>query len=336
MAVRLIQKNGSEDVTSNDDARVNFALFGSCVFAGIGDELSYITMPVLGGGWTGTIGTGMGCFGGRLIQVSEPETWDSHDSLSVSALFLVVDLRFGQESAYFTTKIMPNQANLITMADSGTFFDDGKMYAIQIWENGSLLVPKRKPGEAEYCRKIAQTGKIGNTLLTDLFTFDDDGNVTDLPKVNHTKYADTAGGIKVGSADFTMKAGLEMSPSGSRLVTTIKVVDGIDIAKTISGDSSIPIEDDSATQKFSIGDDVREMLKRFDDIILVSLVSSSNSSSIDGANVAINGGSFYPMDNLEMKITNNGNDRKLFVRWKKGANTKDLSSATLRFIGTIK
>lgn len=334
MAVRLIQKNGSEDVTSNDDARVNFALFGSCVFAGIGDELSYITMPVLGGGWTGTIGTGMGCFGGRLIQVSEPETWDSHDSLFVSSLFLVVDLRLGQENAYFTTKIMPNQANLITMADSGTFFEDGKMYAIQIWENGSLLVPKRKPGEAEYCRKIAQTGKIGNTLLTDLFTFDADGNVTDLPKVNHTKYADTAGGITVGNLDCTLRAGLEMSPSRSRLVTTIKVVDGITIAKNTGGNSAI--ETDSATQKFSISEDVRKMLVRFDDIILVSLVSSSNSSSIDGANVAINGGSFYPRDNLEMKITNNGNDRKLLVRWNKGATMKDLSSATLRFIGTIK
>jgi hypothetical protein len=334
MAVRLIQKNDSEDVTSNDDARVNFALFGSCIFAGIGDEFSFITMSLLGGGWTGTIGTGMGCFGGRLIQVSEPETLESHYGLFESALFLVVDLRLGQERAYFTTKIMLNQADLITMADSGTFFEDGKMYAIQIWENGSLLVPKRKPGEAEYCRKIAQTGKIGNTLLTDLFTFDDDGNVTDLPKVNHTKYADTAGGIKVGSADFTMKAGLEMSPSGSRLVTTIKVVDGITIAKTPGGKSAI--DTDSATQKFSISEDVRKMLVRFDDIILVSLVSSSNSSSIDGANVAINGGSFYPRDNLEMKITNNGNDRKLLVRWHKGANIKDLSSATLRFIGTIK
>ena len=227
MAVRLIQKNGSEDVTSNDDARVNFALFGSCVFAGIGDELSFITMPVLGGGWTGTIGTGMGCFGGRLIQVSEPETWDSHDSLSVSALFLIVDLRLGQESAYFTTKIMPNQANLITMADSGTFFKDGKIYAIQIWENGSLLVPKRKPGEAEYCRKIAQTGKIGNTLLTDLFTFGDDGSVQDFNNIGHTQWADTAGGIKVGKLEVKMKAGLELEGIGSRLVTTIKVVDKI-------------------------------------------------------------------------------------------------------------
>lgn len=334
MAVRLIQKNGSDDVTSNDDARVNFALFGSCVFAGIGDELSYTTMPVLGGGWTGTIGTGMGCFGGRLIQVSEPETWDSHDSLSVSALFLVVDLRLGQESAYFTTKIMPNQANLITMADSGTFFEDGKMYAIRIWENGSLLVPKRKPGEAEYCRKIAQTGKIGNTLLTDLFTFDADGNVSDFSNITHTQWADTAGGIKVGDFEVKMKAGLEMEGLGSRLVTTIKVVDGITIAKTTGGNSAI--DTDSATQKFSISEDVRKMLVRFDDIILVSLVSTSNSSSIDGANVAIGGGSFYPMAGLEMKITNNGNERKLLVRWNKGATIKDLSSATLRFIGTIK
>lgn len=333
MAVRLIQKNGSEDVTSNDDARVNFALFGSCVFAGIGNELSYKASR-LTSGWTGTVGTGMGCFGGRLIQVSQPETLNIPGNLNPHNLFLVVDLRSGKERAYFTTLIMHTTANQFIMADSGTFFEDGNLYAIQLWGNGSMLVPKRKPGEAEYCRKIAQTGKIGNTLLTDLFTFDDDGNVTDLPKVNHTKYADTAGGIKVGSADFTMKAGLEMSPSGSRLVTTIKVVDKIHIAQTTGGNSAI--ETDSATQKFSISEDVRNMLVRFDDIILVSLVSSSNSSSIDGANVAINGGSFYPRDNLEMKITNNGNDRKLLVRWNNGANIKDLSSATLRFIGTIK
>lgn len=333
MAVRLIQKNGSEDVTSNDDARVNFALFGSCVFAGIGDELSYKASAVFGGGWTGTIGTGMGCFGGRLIQVSQPETLNIPGNLNPFNLFLVVDLRSGKERAYFTTLIMHTTADQFIMADSGTFFEDGNLYAIQIWGNGSMIVPKRKPGEAEYCRKIAQTGKIGNTLLTDLFTFDGDGNVTDLPKVNHTKYADTAGGIKVGSADFTMKAGLEMSPSGSRLVTTIKVVDGITIAKTPGGNSAI--ETDSATQKFSISEDVRKMLVRFDDIILVSLVSTSNSSSIDGANVAINGGSFL-RDGLEMKITNNGNDRKLLVRWEPGAVIKDFSSATLRFIGTIK
>lgn len=334
MAVRLIQKNGSEDVTSNDDARVNFALFGSCVFAGIGNELSYKASAVLGGGWTGTVGTGMGCFGGRLIQVSQPETLNIPGALNPQNLFLVVDLRSGKERAYFTTLIMHTTADQFIMADSGTFFEDGNLYAIQLWGNGSMLVPKRKPGEAEYCRKIAQTGKIGNTLLTNLFTFDDDGNVTDLPKVNHTKYADTAGGIKVGSADFTMKAGLEMSPSGSRLVTTIKVVDKIHIAQTTGGNSAI--ETDSATQKFSINEDVMNMLVRFDDIILVSLVSGSFSSSIDGASVAINGGSFYPRAGLEMKITNSGNDRTLLVRWNKGATIEDLSSATLRFIGTIK
>lgn len=334
MAVRLIQKNGSEDVTSNDDARVNFALFGSCVFAGIGDELSYKASAVAGGGWTGTIGTGMGCFGGRLIQVSQPETLNILVSFNPRDFYLVVDLRSGKENAYFTTVIMQTPANQFIMADSGTFFEDGNLYAIQLWGNGSMLVPKRKPGEAEYCRKIAQTGKIGNTLLTDLFTFDDDGNVSDFHKINHTKYADTAGGIKVGSADFTMKAGLEMSPSRSRLVTTIKVVDGITIAQTTGGNSAI--ETDSATQKFSISEDVRKMLVRFDDIILVSLVSGSYSSSIDGASVSINGGSFYPMAGLEMKITNSGNDRTLFVRWNKGATIEDLSSATLRFIGTIK
>lgn len=330
MAVRLIQKNGSEDVTSNDDARVNFALFGSCVFAGIGDELSYKASAVAGGGWTGTIGTGMGCFGGRLIQVSQPETLNILVSSNPRDFYLVVDLRSGKENAYFTTAIMQTPASQFIMADSGTFFEDGNLYAIQLWGNGSMLVPKRKPGEAEYCRKIAQTGKIGNTLLTDLFTFDDDGNVTDLPKVNHTKYADTAGGI----AGFTMKAGLEMSPSGSRLVTTIKVVDKIHIAQATGGNSAI--ETDSATQKFSISEDVRNMLVRFDDIILVSLVSGSYSSSIDGASVSINGGSFYPMAGLEMKITNSGNDRTLLVRWNKGATIEDLSSATLRFIGTIK
>lgn len=334
MAVRLIQKNGSEDVTSNDDARVNFALFGSCVFAGIGDELSYKASAVAGGGWTGTIGTGMGCFGGRLIQVSQPETLNILVSSNPRDLYLVVDLRSGKENAYFTTVIMQTPANQFIMADSGTFFEDGNLYAIQLWGNGSMLVPKRKPGEAEYCRKIAQTGKIGNTLLTDLFTFDDDGNVSDFHKINHTKYADTAGGIKVGSADFTMKAGLEMEGSGSRLVTTIKVVDKIHIAQTTGGNSAI--ETDSATQKFSISEDVRNMLVRFDDIILVSLVSGSYSSSIDGASVSINGGSFYPMAGLEMKITNSGNDRTLLVRWNKGATIEDLSSATLRFIGTIK
>lgn len=334
MAVRLIQKNGSEDVTSNDDARVNFALFGTCVFAGIGDELSYKASAVLGGGWTGTIGTGMGCFGGRLIQVSQPETLNIPASLKPFNLYLVVDLRSGKENAYFTPVLMLSQTDQPIEADSGTFLEDGNLYAFRIMDNGSFLIPKRKPGEAEYCRKIAQTGKIGNTLLTDLFTFDDDGNVSDFHKINHTKYADTAGGIKVGSADFTMKAGLEMEGSGSRLVTTIKVVDGITIAKTTGGNSAI--DTDSATQKFGISEDVRKMLVRFDDIILVSLVSGSYSSSIDGASVAINGGSFYPRAGLEMKITNSGNDRTLLVRWNKGATIEDLSSATLRFIGTIK
>lgn len=334
MAVRLIQKNGSEDVTSNDDARVNFALFGTCVFAGIGDELSYKPSAVAGGGWTRTIGTGMGCFGGRLIQVSQPETLNIPASLKPFNLYLVVDLRSGKENAYFTPVLMLSQTDQPIEANSGTFLEDGNLYAIRIWENGSLLVPKRKPGEAEYCRKIAQTGKIGNTLLTDLFIFDEDGNVSDFSNITHTQWADTAGGIKVGDFEVKMKAGLEMEGIGSRLVTTIKVVDGITIAKTTGGNSAI--DTDSATQKFSISEDVRKMLVRFDDIILVSLVSTSNSSSIDGANVAIGGGSFYPRAGLEMKITNNGNDRKLLVRWNKGATIKDLSSATLRFIGTIK
>ena len=332
MAVRLIQKNGSEDVTANDDARVNFALFGTCIFAGIGSELSYKYSAVFGGGWTGTIGTGMGCFGGRLIQVTQSETLNS--VASASNLYLVVDLRSGKENAYFTTIIGQTIDDQFIIADSSTFFEEGNLYAIRIWGNGSLLVPKRKPGEAEYCRKIAQTGKIGNTLLTDLFAFDDDGSVKDFRKINHTSYADTAGGIKVGGSDLTMKTGLEMAPSGNRLVTSIKVVDGINIAKTTGGSNAI--DTDSATQKFSIAESVRNRLVRFDDIILVSLVSGSTSSSVDGASVAVGGDSFYPITGLEMKITNSGDDRTLLVRWNKGANIKDLSSATLRFIGTIK
>ena len=332
MAVRLLQKNGSEDVTSNDDARVNFALFGTCVFAGIRNEFSIDISWVDGSGWTATIDTGMGCFGGRLIQVSEPEILH-FDGIPTGweYIYLVVDLRFGQESAYFTMD-SPTGA---TTAYSGTFFKDGKIYVLPFFRKGDgLQVPKRKPGEAEYCRKIAQTGKIGNTPLTDLFTFNDKGEVSDFSNITHTQWADTAGGIKVGDLKVKMKAGLELEGIGSRLVTTIKVVDGITIAKNTGGNGAI--DTDSATQKFSIGEDVRKMLVRFDDIILVSLVSTSNSSSIDGANVAIGGGSFYPRTGLEMKITNNGNDRKLLVRWNKGANIKDLSSATLRFIGTIK
>lgn len=327
MAVRLVQKNGSEDVTSNDDARVNFALFGTCVFAGIRNEISSNISWVDGSGWTVTIDTGMGCFGGRLIQVSEPEIlhfvgiptgWEY--------IYLVVDLRSGQESAYFT---MDHPTGAIT-AYSDTFFKDGKIYVLPFFrKTDGLQVPKRKPGEAEYCRKIAQTGKIGNTPLTDLFKFDENGKISDINKVHKTEYADTAGGIKIGDADFTMKAGLELKGIGARLVTIIKVVDGITIAETYGGDG--PIDTDPKKQEFSISEDVRKKLGKFDDIILVSLISSSNSSFIDGASVAINGGSFL-RDGLEMKITENG---KLLVRWNKGAVVKDFSSATLRFIGTI-
>lgn len=325
MAVRLLQKNGSEDVTSNDDARVNFALFGTCVFAGIGNELSCKFSQVGGSGWTATIGTGMGCFGGRLIQVSEPEILNLNEiPTAVTAVFIVVDLRFGQESTYFTTERPAGST------ETDKFFEDGKIYVVPIQDkSGYSFITKRKPGEAEYCRKIAQTGKIGNTPLTDLFKFDENGKISDINKVHKTEYADTAGAIKVGKNNLKMKAGLEVEGIGSRLVTIIKVVDGITIAKTYGGDG--PIDTDPKKQEFSIGEDVRKKLGKFDDIILVSLISSSNSSFIDGAGVAINGGSFL-RDGLEMKITENG---KLLVRWKKGAVVKDFSSATLRFIGTI-
>lgn len=335
MAVRLLQKNGSDNITASDDARVNFALFGTCRFSGIGEGMEVSVFPPNGGKRQILLSPGRCCFGGYIVTLDSEESFVVPNNLLPKGPYLVLDLRIlSGNNAYLTTDLTIKNTGSITttkIPEIGLdeFPEKGGIYAIQV-----SSMPKRNPGESLSCRKLTKKGKLGNTLLTDLFEFDGDDNITDFKSIEHCTTSDYAGGF-IGSDGKKYPVGDGLNVNGWYFLLSKKVATSFSIPKgNVSLNSSQSIFSDTATHKVKMnGDAVTK------DSILPLFISTSGNETYtshmaDAQSVFTDG--CLITDDLQMAIGTEDGTGYLYWRWISNPAEGNWTDVTVTLTGTMR
>jgi len=324
MAIRIIQKNGSDNVTAEDDAKVNYVLFGTCIFGGIGKELALTS-----GSDSLTIGRGMACLGGRLISVDAEEKLAS----SSQTVYFIVDLREeGKEAAYLSDSFDDIEGIEV---GSSVFLESGKIYEIPLYTNGQPALDTRKPGEASKARALSPSGYLGKTSLGDLFVIDDMGRITDFKQVQHCAYSDVASSLRIGDMNVNVASGLSMNFGGTtnvrRLVEKqVATVLSIPAQKT---SSSADIFSDSSSKKISID---LETFSSFDNAFYVMVKSDEECGFSDAALSILEGGTVTFFTGLEIAFKKADNLATRYYRWNKDSSPEALGHVYVYLVGTVK
>lgn len=198
MAVKLIRKNNSEAVTAAMDAAMYYMMIGEGIFNGVYSSCD--TVEASNGLFT--IRPGIMSIGGRLVEIPEngpvildisgysnvqmdlyiklDVTIDADDSKSAASIYVSIDNTQSERHA-LTTKTTYTTI-LFTLKKNGNTHN--------VTRNIALL----EPGVAKYASSLLVNGKIGNTLVTDLFNVSG-GEVTGIKNTKQAIQADYADGL---------------------------------------------------------------------------------------------------------------------------------------------
>lgn len=322
--IRIVQKNGSGQVSADDDAKVNYVLFGTCIFGGIGTAMKVALSSTSG---KMSIGTGMACIGGRLISIDSEETVDG----TSGEILFIIDLReAGKENAYLARSYDGIEG---IENGAGIFLESGKIYFVLFRSSdGIVQIPTRDPGEASSARMLSASGYLGKTKIGDLFTFNSDSTVSDFKQVQHCAYADIANYLLVGGKDkYKIDKGLSLSFGGRLLVYAPLTVSGAFNIPTTASSSDVSIRTDTSATKQK---ETSNILSQFDSIYYVWIAAADDSGVEGCAGNVREDSSVIFFQGLEMAFSFSSDGWTIYTRWKKGTSPKELADVKLFVVGT--
>lgn len=198
MAVNLIRKNNSEAVTAAMDAAMYYMMIGEGIFDGVYSSCD--TIEASNGLFT--IRPGIMSIGGRLVEIPEngpvildisgysnvqrdlyiklDVTIDADDSKSAASIYVSIDNT--QSERHALTAKTTYTTILFTLKKSGST------------HNATRNIALLEPGVAKYASSLLVNGKIGNTLVTNLFNVSG-GDVTGIKNTKQAVQADYADGL---------------------------------------------------------------------------------------------------------------------------------------------
>ncbi len=261
MAITLIRKNNSDAVTAEMDAAMYYMTLGEGVFADIygscnASESNYIL----------SISSGLISLGGRLVEIPENETV-TLDLSSYASKTVYIKCNITIESDDSNSSVTIYASTDGTESTRGALVNTGT-YTTNLF----LLTPSGNThlvarvlnlltvGTAKNASTLLKTGKIGNTLVTDIFDFNTDGSVKAIKSTEYSDYADYAYGLSYvsdgnGHNLNAVSSGLYMQYRGVYLCVDSVIVNNV--TKTASEikamNTAVTIESDSNTVPFDYG-----------------------------------------------------------------------------------
>ena len=198
MAVKLIRKNNSEAVTAAMDAAMYYMMIGEGIFDGVYSSCD--TVEASNGLFT--IRPGIMSIGGRLVEIPE----NSAVILDISGysnvqrdLYIKLDVTIDADDSKSTASIYVSIDNTISERHALTAKTTYTTILFTLKKNGSTHDATRniallEPGVAKYASSLLVNGKIGNTLVTDLFNVSG-GEITGIKNTKQAIQADYADGL---------------------------------------------------------------------------------------------------------------------------------------------
>jgi hypothetical protein len=196
MAVKLLRKNNSDAITSAMDAAMYYMTIGEGFFGDI-----YGSCSASESNNTLTIQSGLMSIGGRLVEIPENDNYTLDLSGYVSkSVYIKMNITIEDDDSASTVTIYAStdssESTRRALMTSGTYTTN----LFYLEANGSTHSIARKlallsTGVAKNASTLLSTGKIGNTLTTDIFTFDTDKNVTNVKKAKYSEHSTYSDGL---------------------------------------------------------------------------------------------------------------------------------------------
>lgn len=255
MAVKLIRKNNSEAVTSAMDAAMYYMMIGEGIFNGVYSSCD--TVESSNGLFT--IRPGIMSIGGRLVEIPEngPVILDTSGYSNVQRdLYIKLDVTIDADDSKSTASIYVSIDNTISERHALTAKTTYTTILFTLKKSGSTHDATRniallEPGVAKYASSLLVNGKIGNTLVTDLFNVSG-GEVTGIKNTKQAIQADYADGLSfvddgTGENKNAVTANLYMPKRGVYLCVGATLMNNVIINNVKAADLDVDIsEDDSA------------------------------------------------------------------------------------------
>lgn len=344
MAVKLIRKNNSEAVTSAMDAAMYYMMIGEGIFDGVYSSCD--TVESSNGLFT--IRPGIMSIGGRLVEIPEngpvildisgysnvqkdlyiklDVTIDADDSKSTASIYVSIDNT--QSERHALTAKTTYTTILFTLKKSRSTHDATR--------NIALL----EPGVAKYASSLLVNGKIGNTLVTNLFNVSG-GEVTGIKNTKQAIQADYADGLSfvddgTGENKNAVTENLYMPKRGVYLCVGAVLLNNASTFGSKASNFDVDISEDGSA--IDIPFESRAALDSINRYALAQAIFGDGTTKKEfivpggvlqnGDNIVIEDSS-WNMKKCEIMI--NYTDRKVRVRF--GAARNSLQVMSLRVVG---
>lgn len=255
MAVKLIRKNNSEAVTAAMDAAMYYMMIGEGIFDGVYSSCD--TVEASNGLFT--IRPGIMSIGGRLVEIPEngPVILDISGYSNVQRdLYIKLDVTIDADDSKSTASIYVSIDNTISERHALTAKTTYTTILFTLKKNGSTHDATRniallEPGVAKYASSLLVNGKIGNTIVTDLFNVSG-GEVTGIKNTKQAIQADYADGLSfvddgTGENKNAVTENLYMPKRGVYLCVGAVLMDNVAIHNAKAANFNVDIsKDDSA------------------------------------------------------------------------------------------
>lgn len=344
MAVNLIRKNNSDEITAAMDATMYYMMLGEGIFNGAYNSCkTSISNGIL------TVSSGIISLGGRMIEIPENNNvqlelphYSENKTIYVKANVTIEDDdSLSTVSIYTSIEATQSVRHALTKADVYTT----NLFKITYSSaNSSYLVTNAiamlDPGIAKYASSLLASGRIGNTNVTDIFKFEN-GSVTAVRHCTNADNAAIAEGLAYkdngkGENINEVDSDLYMPNRGVYLCIGTELLNSVAIKNIRKSDFSVTIEEDTGNTvpipfelRASLGSINRYALAQaiFDDGTTKKEFIVPGGVLQNGENIVIEDSS-WDMKKCEIMI--NYVSRKVLVRF--GA-VKDSIKMWLRVIG---
>ncbi len=253
MAVNLIRKNNSDAITAAMDAAMYYMMIGEGVFSGTYSSCeASITNGIL------TIQPGLISIGGRIVEIPENNpvkleidqygknnpfyikinvTIEDDDSQSTATIYASVETT--QSDRHALTGTSTYTTNLFRIAYSTS------TASYTITRTLSLI----EPGVASNATSLLASGKIGDTLVTDIFEMSS-SSVTKIKKCKEAEIADEAEGFAYldngsGKNLNEVTSALYMPQRGVYVCIDSILLNQVIVSNTKQADYSVAIDNDT-------------------------------------------------------------------------------------------